>query len=169
MTWAGSTGAAPCGVPFTAGSLTAAQYTQSFSYDLSGRMTSGPLGNYTYGDSAHLHSATQVGSGATAYTASYDAAGDLVCRAPTGSASCTGGANTGQQLTWDSEGRLVDCLLRRVCRVAGCIRIVCVGILPLGGDQRVHRFAHAAGANAAPLGEFFEQALSPFEGGAEVG
>lgn len=39
-------------------------------------------------------------------TAAYDAAGDMVCRAPTGTNSCSGGANTGQQLTWDLEARL---------------------------------------------------------------
>jgi hypothetical protein len=41
-----------------------------------------------------------------AETASYDAAGNLICRAPDGSVSCAGGTNTGQQLTWDTEGRL---------------------------------------------------------------
>ena len=30
----------------------------------------------------------------------------MLCRAPSGATSCSGGANTGQQLSWDSEGRL---------------------------------------------------------------
>lgn len=46
-------------------------------------------------------------SGATAYTAAYDAAGNMTCRAPDGSTSCSG-TNTGQQLTWDNEGRLTS-------------------------------------------------------------
>ena len=61
------------------------------------------MGDYTYGDSAHLHAATGVTSG---YTASYDAAGDMTCRAPSSSTTCAGGSPTGQQLTWDAEGRL---------------------------------------------------------------
>jgi len=81
------------------------QYTQSFSYDTLNQLTSGPLGSYSYGDAAHLHAATSVGSGSGQYTASYDASGNMVCRAPTGSVSCSG-TNTGQQLTWDNEGRL---------------------------------------------------------------
>jgi hypothetical protein len=83
--------------------LTSVQYTQSFSYDTLNQLTSGPLGSY--GDAAHLHAATSVGSGSGQYTASYDASGNMVCRAPTGSVSCSG-TNTGQQLTWDNEGRL---------------------------------------------------------------
>ncbi|HKV85619.1 MAG TPA: Hint domain-containing protein [Ktedonobacterales bacterium] len=78
MTWAGSTGTAPCGNTPTSGTLTAAQYSQGYSYDMFGRLTSGPLGSYTYGDPAHVHGATSIGS---AYTASYDASGNLTCRA----------------------------------------------------------------------------------------
>ncbi len=65
-------------------------------------ITSGPLGSYTYGDSAHLHAATSVGSG---YTASYDAAGNMLCRAPTASTTCSG-TPTGAQSSYDNEGRL---------------------------------------------------------------
>ena len=41
------------------------------------------------------------------YTASYDAAGDMQCRAPSGSTTCSG-TPTGQKLTWDVEGRLAN-------------------------------------------------------------
>src|SRR5579885_3592249 len=72
------------GTPITPGSLTSAQYTQSFSYDTLDRLTS-------------------VGSG---YTASYDAAGNMTCRAPTNATTCTGLSPTGAQLTYNNEGRL---------------------------------------------------------------
>ncbi len=47
-----------------------------------------------------------MGSGGSQYTASYDASGNMVCRAPSGSTTCAGGTPTGQQFTWDNEGRL---------------------------------------------------------------
>ena len=53
LTWAGSTGTPSCGGTLTAGTLTAAKYTASYSYDLQDRLTSGPLGSYTYADPAH--------------------------------------------------------------------------------------------------------------------
>src|SRR5205807_103908 len=64
LTWAGSTGTPPCtGTAITAGTLTAAQYgPQLFAYDTMGRLTSGPLGAYAWGDAAHKHAATSVGS-----------------------------------------------------------------------------------------------------------
>ncbi len=102
LTWAGSTGTPSCGGSLSAGTLTSAQYTASYTYDTLDRLTSGPLGSYTYGDSAHLHAATSVGSG---YTASYDAAGNMLCRAPTASTTCTG-TPTGAQLSYDNEGNL---------------------------------------------------------------
>jgi len=44
LTCAGSTGTPPCtGTAITPGTLTAAQYTQSFSYDNQDRLTSSPL------------------------------------------------------------------------------------------------------------------------------
>ncbi len=105
LTWASSnSGNTLCGGTNTAGTLTAAQYTQSFSYDNLGRLTSGPLGSYTYGDSAHLHAATAIGpSGSPTWTASYDAAGDMTCRAPTTSSTCAG-TQTGAQLSYNLEG-----------------------------------------------------------------
>ena len=103
LTWAsGAPGAIPCGGTNGTGSLTSAYYTQSFSYDSLGRLTTGPLGSYTYGDGAHLHAATAVGS----YTASYDAAGDMQCRAPTGATTCTG-TPTGATLTYDNARQLI--------------------------------------------------------------
>jgi RHS repeat-associated protein len=103
LTWAGSTGTPPCtGTPISAGTLTAAQYTQTFAYDTMGRLTSGPLGAYAYGNSAHVHAATAVGS---TYTAAYDAAGDMTCRAPSSSVTCNG-TQTGAQLTYSNEGEL---------------------------------------------------------------
>lgn len=54
----------------TAGTLTSQQapYTSSYSYDALNRLTSSPLGSYTYSDPAHLHAATVVGSGYTPAT-----------------------------------------------------------------------------------------------------
>ncbi|MGE5335682.1 MAG: RHS repeat-associated core domain-containing protein, partial [Nitrososphaerota archaeon] len=105
LTWAGSTGTAPCTGATVAGStLTAAHYQQSFAYDNLNRLTSGPLGAYTYGDGAHLHAATSIGS---TYTANYDASGNLICRAPTNSTTCASSSSpTGAQLSYDAEGRL---------------------------------------------------------------
>ncbi len=103
LVWAGSTGTPSCGSSLTSGTLTSAQYTQTFTYDVMDRLTSGPLGSYTYGSSAHLHAATAIGT--NSYTASYDASGNMTCRAPTGSQTCAG-TPTGQVLTYDNEGRL---------------------------------------------------------------
>ncbi len=104
LVWAGSTGTPSCGASLTAGSLSSANYTQSFSYDTLDRLTNGPLGSYTYGDSAHLHGVTSIGSGPT-YTAMYDAVGDMTCRAPDNTTTCAS-APTGAQLGYDNEGRL---------------------------------------------------------------
>jgi hypothetical protein len=41
------------------------------------------------------------------HTASYDASGDMTCRAPTSSQTCSGGS-TRRQLAYDNEGRLVS-------------------------------------------------------------
>jgi RHS repeat-associated protein len=107
LVWATSaTATGPCGAANTAGTLTSAQYTQTDSYDTLDRLTSGPLGSYTYGDSAHLHAVTSIGSAPT-YTASYDAAGNMTCRAPTSATTCTG-TPTGAQLSFDTEGRLAQ-------------------------------------------------------------
>jgi RHS repeat-associated protein len=102
LTWASAaSGTIPCGGTNTAGTLTAASYTQSFAYDNLNRLTSGPLGSYTYG-AAHLHGATAIGG---QWTGSYDASGNLTCRAPSSSTTCSG-TQTGAQLSYDNEGRL---------------------------------------------------------------
>jgi RHS repeat-associated protein len=102
LTWAASTGTAPCtNVPITTGTIPT--YSQTFAYDTLGRLTSGPLGAYTYGDpTTHVHAATAIGS---AYTATYDASGDMTCRAPSASTTCVG-TQTGAQLTYNNEGQL---------------------------------------------------------------
>ena len=106
LTWAGSVGTPNCGTSLTPGSLTAANYTQTFTYDTLDRLQSGPLGSYTYGDSAHLHSVTSIANGGTtAYSSSYDAGGNMTCRAPSSSATCSG-TPTGAVLSFDNEGRL---------------------------------------------------------------
>jgi RHS repeat-associated protein len=106
LTWAGSTGTPPCtGSAIAAGTLGAAQYTQSFTYDAMGRLTGGPLGSYAYANAAHTHAATAIGTG---YTASYDVAGHMTCRAPSTSATCAGAAPTGAQLAYDNEGQLAS-------------------------------------------------------------
>ncbi len=106
LTWAGSTGTPPCtSTAINAGTLTAARYQQAFSYDTLSRLTSGTLGSYTYGDSAHLHAATSIGAG---YTASYDAAGNMTCRATTSSSTCAGSTPTGAALRYDNEGWLIQ-------------------------------------------------------------
>jgi RHS repeat-associated protein len=103
LTWAGTSATTPCGSQ-TPGTLTAAQYQQSYAYDLNGRLTTGPLGTYTYGDPNHLHAATSTSSG---YSAAYDAAGNMICRAPTSQTTCSGSA-TGQLLSYDAEGNLAS-------------------------------------------------------------
>jgi RHS repeat-associated protein len=104
MTWAGAVGTPPCtGTAITPGSLTAAQYSQSYSFDTLDRLTSASPSTYNYGDSHHLHAVTSIGS---SYTASYDAAGNMTCRAPTSVTTCVGGTPTGAQSAYDNEGRL---------------------------------------------------------------
>ncbi len=58
-------------------SLSSAAYTASYAYDQNNRLTTGPAGTYTYGDTTHLDAVTSASGG---YTASYDAAGDMQCR-----------------------------------------------------------------------------------------
>jgi YD repeat-containing protein len=105
LTWAGSTGTPPCtGTAIGAGTLTGAQYTQAFGYDTMGRLTTGPLGSYAYGSSGHVHAATGIG---TTWTAAYDAAGNMTCRAPATSSTCAG-TQTGAQLGYTNEGELAS-------------------------------------------------------------
>jgi RHS repeat-associated protein len=67
------------------------------------RLTAAPLGSYSYGDSAHADAATAVGS---SWTASYDAAGDMTCRAATSATTCSGSSPTSAQLAYDNVGQL---------------------------------------------------------------
>ncbi len=76
----------------------------TFAFDTLDRLTSAGGNSYTYGDSAHLHAATAIGT--SNWTASYDAAGDMTCRAPSSAATCAGTTPTGAQLSYDNEGRL---------------------------------------------------------------
>jgi YD repeat-containing protein len=103
LTWAGSTGTPSCGTSLTPGSLTSAAYTASYAYDTNNRLTTGPAGTYTDGNSSHVDALTSASSG---YTASYDAAGDMTCRAPSSSLTCSGTA-TGQVLVYDQLRRLL--------------------------------------------------------------
>src|SRR5207302_96143 len=73
LTAASSSGTVPCQT-FSPGTLTAANYNQSFSYDTMGRLATGPGGAYTYGDPAHVHAATSIGG---SYTAAYYAPSDM--------------------------------------------------------------------------------------------
>jgi len=103
LTAAASSGTLPLGCPtFSAGTLTLADYNQSFAYDNMGRLTSGALGTYTYADGAHVDAATAIGG---IYTAVYDAAGNMTCRAPTSATTCVG-TQTGAQLSYNNEGQL---------------------------------------------------------------
>ncbi len=114
LTWAGNEGTNPCtGQAVTGTTLTAAGYTAAYQYDLSTRITqstltdslaSAPQGSYTY-DSTHYHAVVSIGS---AYSAQYDAAGEMTCRATTSGQTCTSGSQTGARFTYDVEGRLIQ-------------------------------------------------------------
>jgi hypothetical protein len=111
VTWAGSSGTKPSGC--TSGttpssSLPGGGYSQAYSYDTLDRLTSGDLGSYTYGSGKHLHAVTSITAGSAAYTAQYDLAGNMTCRAPTNATSCTEQSPTGAQLRYDAEERLAS-------------------------------------------------------------
>lgn len=114
LVWASSqtiNGGPTCVAINTAGTLTeqGALYTANYAYDAQDRLTSAPLGGYSYCQVTHLHAAMSVGAPLSPiYTASYDAAGDMVCRAPTSAATCSGNPTTGQQLGYDNERRLTS-------------------------------------------------------------
>ena len=68
-------------------------------------------GSYSYNTAnaaEHRHAVSSVGSGSTSYSAAYDAAGDMTCRA-VGSLLCTTtGSPTGQVLGYDALRRLIS-------------------------------------------------------------
>jgi hypothetical protein len=102
LSWAGNSGTPPCtGQPLTQPAT--APYAQAYHYDSLDRLTGGPSGTYTYGTAGPLHAATAIGA---AYTAAYDAAGDMTCRAPQATATCAGASPTGASLGYDAAGRL---------------------------------------------------------------
>ena len=141
MTWAGSVGTPPCtSTAITAGTLTAAQYTQAFSYDVLGRLTTGPLGSYAYGDPASVHAATAIGTG---WTAAYDAAGNMTCRAPSGASTCAG-TQTGDQLAYNNEGELAG------WQNAPTTPSTSAQFLYDGQGQRVAQMVTQAGATTTP-------------------
>jgi hypothetical protein len=106
LIWAGTSGTpsgstyGTCGPTPQASTLDSGGYTASYAYDNQNHLTTGPSGTYTYADSAHLHAVTATSAG---YTASYDAAGNMLCRAPTSATTCSG-TQTGAHLGYDYEG-----------------------------------------------------------------
>jgi RHS repeat-associated protein len=78
-----------------------AVYTATYAYDTLDRLTSNPLGSCTHGDPTHLHGVTAIG---TTYTASYDAAGNMICRGTSAQVLC--GQSGGAQLSWYADGTL---------------------------------------------------------------
>src|SRR5581483_10824984 len=81
LVWAGNSGTPSggdhCMSPPSGTTLT--PYTQAYSYDALDRLSSGPAGTSTYGDSTHVHAATGISTVPNAYAA-YDAMGNMTCR-----------------------------------------------------------------------------------------
>ncbi|MGH2485684.1 MAG: RHS repeat-associated core domain-containing protein, partial [Ktedonobacterales bacterium] len=78
-------------------------YTSTYAYDTLDRLTTGPGGSYTYGDSAHLHALTSTSDG---HGYAYDASGNATCRTTSGSTPCSGSNPSGAVLSYDADGRL---------------------------------------------------------------
>jgi hypothetical protein len=77
------------------GSVGAAPYNHTYSYDPRGNLTSATgVGSYTYGNTAHDGAVTAAGS----HTFSYDQAGNMTTRSIFG--------QNPQTLSWDAFGRL---------------------------------------------------------------
>lgn len=111
LTWATSQSAAgPNGCASnTAGSLTGggSQYTASYTYDALNRLTSSPLGSYSYG-SSHPHAVSSVTQGSsTVYRAQYGTAGSMDCRAASASSTCEGSTYSGAKMSYDAQGQLI--------------------------------------------------------------
>jgi YD repeat-containing protein len=89
LTWAGNSGTNPCtNTAVTGTTIPNTNYTASFQYDTSTRLTqstltgalaSQPQGSYTY-DATNYHAVDGIGSGA--YAAWHDASGNMTCRTP---------------------------------------------------------------------------------------
>jgi RHS repeat-associated protein len=123
LTWAGTQGTGLCGRVGSEG-ISGAGYTASYTYDNLDRITSASVltgsgaalagaaqGSYSYNTAnaaGHLHALSTVGSGSTGYSAAYDAAGDMTCRAVGSSTCATVGSPTGQVLGYDALRRLVS-------------------------------------------------------------
>jgi RHS repeat-associated protein len=95
--------------------IAGAGFSATYSYDNLGRISSASVldgsgaslagaaqGTYTY-DATHVHGVSSVGTGATGYAASYDAAGNETCRA-VGVTTCGAG---NEQLGYDALGELL--------------------------------------------------------------
>ncbi len=102
LVWAGSTGTPTCGSSLTPGTLTAANYTQTYAYDVHNRLTTGPMGTYWY-SASQMDAVTAASNG---YGAQYDAAGDMTCRQVDWSTTCSG-TPTGQTMTYDQLRRML--------------------------------------------------------------
>lgn len=125
LIWAGTQGTGSCGRSGSEGitSNGGAGYTASYTYDNLGRIRSASVLNgsgavlpgaaqgsffYNGGTAAgHLHALNSVGSGATGYSAGYDAAGDMTCRA-VGANTCASAPTSGQMLGYDALRRLLS-------------------------------------------------------------
>ena len=82
-------------------------YLQAYRYDSLDRLTSGPAGSYTHGESTHPHAVTGLSTIPNQYAA-YDAMGNMTCRNPdtTSGHTCACSSPTGAVISYDNEGRL---------------------------------------------------------------
>ena len=85
--------------------MSGAQYTRTYTYDNLNRLLTVNSSHYTYADNAHLHAATNTSASASY---SYDASGDMTCRAPNSATVCGGSSPTGAQLGYDIQGQLAS-------------------------------------------------------------
>ena len=111
LVWAGNSGTPSGGdhcmsAPSNSGM---GSYLQAYRYDSLDRLTSGPAGSYTYGDSTHPHAVTGLSTIANQYAA-YDAMGNMTCRNPdtTSGHTCAGSSPTGAVMSYDNDGRLAS-------------------------------------------------------------
>ena len=101
-----------------------------------------------------MDAATAIGS---SWTASYDAAGNLTCRAATSATTCAGSTPTGNALAYDNEGRLAS------WQSTPTTPLQSASFLYDGAGQRVAQVASAGGGattTTAYLGSLEEVASS---------